>query len=426
MGRDYYEILEVEREVDAPGLKRAYRQLAMKYHPDKNPEGAEQFKEIQHAYEVLSDPEKRSVYDRYGEEGLDGNGRGGPGGMGQGFPEEMFGDFFTGFFGHPGSFNRGGPSTTKPTKEVKQTLETTLEDLYSGKTFRMAIQKKVVCNVCHGQGSKTGRKVKCRTCRGEGFTITTRTLAPGLNQRIQVLCSACQGKGKIIPKKDRCRRCHGTKVVDGRKVLRVTVEPGMKSGQTIVLEGEGDQTPGLPTPDVIFTLQCQPHPVFQRRGDDLHATVDISLMEALCGFSRPVLVHLDGRSLVVDHPAGSIIRPGDVQCIYGEGMPLLGKQHLKGTLYLSFQLVFPPDQWLSDPKQVDQLRQLLTTTATPNMPSVGENSERVTLSRIPPDQSPFHNNDEEEDEEHYSEEYTYDGAHYDDDEPGFEPECVQQ
>ncbi|KAJ1982990.1 DnaJ sub A member 2 [Dimargaris verticillata] len=392
MGRDFYEILEVEREVDAPRLKKAYRQLAMRYHPDKNPEGADKFKEVQHAYEILSDPERRAVYDEFGEEGLNA---GHSGAEGFGF-DDLFSAMFNGSepygqpeFGFPfdpyGAGPRGAPRSRS--KETAHELEVDLTDLYLGKTFRMGIEKSIVCQACTGTGSRTGRTFKCKPCKGAGFTMGARQLAPGLTQRIQVLCQTCHGEGRVIRKKDLCRKCHGEKTVSARKVLHVEVKPGMKTGERIVLSGEGDQAPDQPTPDLVFVLKAKAHPVFTRRGNDLLATVSINLAEALTGFSRPLVTHLDGRQLVVTQAPGEIICPGAVKCIYGEGMPVPGRDHIKGALYLQFQVDFPLSHWLPSDQQYAALRALLPNPTVSS--SAAENPANVTLANVAAGSNPF-------------------------------------
>ncbi|KAJ1926466.1 DnaJ-like protein xdj1 [Tieghemiomyces parasiticus] len=443
MTRDYYEILEVEREVDDHGLKRSYRRLAMQFHPDKNPEGADQFKELQHAYEVLSDPQRRAHYDQFGEDENAGRGSGG----GHPFPDDLFAEMFggTGFFAGGGGgaefdpFGMGGGMGSNPygprggpragaAKDSQADLEVTLEDLYRGKKFRMAIEKKVQCTQCDGSGSRTGKTYKCKPCHGEGFTLTTRMLAPGLSQRVQVLCPTCNGEGRVIRKQDRCRRCHGEKLQNARKVLTVTIEPGMRDGQRIVLAGEGDHQPGQPTPALVFVLHQAPHPTFRRREHDLHAAVRITLGEALAGFDRQVLTHLDGRGLIVAQPAGQVIRPGDIKCIYQEGMPHPGKPHLRGALYLTFEVDYPAPDWFTA-ERLSALRALL-----PDAPSIetADDTKRVKLSDVAADDNPFNGTHRFDHDDNHGDEDRYSGdqGHYysagDEGGEGPEVECAQQ
>ncbi|ORX90055.1 dnaJ-like protein subfamily A member 2-like protein [Basidiobolus meristosporus CBS 931.73] len=340
----YYEILGVERDATDSEIKKAYRKLAMKFHPDKNPDEGEKFKEISHAYEILSDPDKREHYDRFGEEG--GNG-GGDYGMN---PEDIFAQFFGGGFGGP-SFGAGGPRNWKQRGEdIVHPLKVTLEDLYNGKATKMALQRNVICSHCHGKGGKSGAVKKCTSCDGHGVKMTMRQIAPGMMQQMQVACTSCDGKGEIIKEKDRCKKCKGKKVTNERKILEAFIDKGMKDGQKIVVKGEADQEPGIETGDVVLVVKQQDHDTFERKGADLLAHVKITLTEALCGFSKCIVTHLDGRGLVVNHPPGEVIKPGDVKCIMGEGMPQYKRPFDKGNLYVQFDVEFPPNGWLSNPE----------------------------------------------------------------------------
>jgi DnaJ homolog subfamily A member 2 len=181
------------------------------------------------------------------------------------------------------------------------------------------------------------------------------------NHYMQVTCSECQGSGKQIPAKDRCKKCKGTKLTEEKKTLEFWIEKGMRDGERIILKGEADQEPGKETGDVIFILDEQPHEVFERKGTNLFAKLKISLMEALCGFSRIVIKTLDGRGLKYTHRVekGQVIRPGEVFKITGEGMPLGKKSEGKGDLFLKAEIEFPEDGWLTNPGEMDLLRSLL-------------------------------------------------------------------
>ncbi|KAJ1994849.1 DnaJ-like protein xdj1 [Dimargaris cristalligena] len=433
MSQTYYEVLEVDEQIDEHGLKRAYRKMAMKFHPDKNPEGADRFKEIQHAYEILSDPDSRRMYDQFGEAGLDG--AGGPGGHSGGhpFPDDIFADIFGGteFFGGP---NMGGgppppssrPQRSGPAQEKPHDVDVSLADLYTGKKFRMALEKKVVCGVCDGSGSRTGKTFKCKPCGGQGFTLATRTLAPGLTQRIQVVCSGCHGEGRIIRKKDQCRKCHGEKVVRARKVVTITVEPGMADGDRITLAGQGDQTPGQDAPDVIFVLRQTEDAKFQRKDNDLHTAVSISLGEALVGFNRQLVTHLDGRGLVVNQPTGKVVRPGQVKCIYNEGMPHRGKPYLRGALYLTIDIIFPPDHWIKEAREVAALSDLLPSLSAQDTPAPAESTTTVALAQVADDDNPFAQPEPAHGHQHYDGPHDYDEFHQYGGGAPPEMECNQQ
>ena len=278
----------------------------MKYHPDKNPNAGERFKEISHAYEVLSDEQKRNIYDQYGEEGLSGEGPG----MGAGSAEELFAQFFGGGLGGGIFGDRGASQPRGPRKgrDLVHALKVTLEDLYKGKVSKLALQKTVLCPKCKGKGGKEGSIKTCKGCNGTGQKIVMRQMGPMI-QRFQALCPDCNGEGEIIPAKDKCKECHGKKVTNERKVLNVHVDKGMQEGQRITFTGEADQAPNTIPGDVIFVIETKEHDRFQRKGDDLFYHAKIDLLTALAG-GQIAVEHLDERVLLVNILPGEVIKPG--------------------------------------------------------------------------------------------------------------------
>jgi DnaJ family protein A protein 2 len=328
-----YNILGVPKDVNETDLKKAYRKLALKFHPDKNPGAEDKFKEISVAYDVLSDPEKRELYDRYGEEGL----KEGAGGAGA---QDLFSQMFGMFGGGPGG---GGGRQRGPRKgeELVQELKVSLEDLYKGKTSRLALSKQVICTDCKGKGSSNPNAVtKCSECRGQGVRVTLRQIGPGMVQQMQQTCPACQGSGEGIKDADKCKKCGGKKTCNERKVLEVHVERGMRDKKRIVFNEEGDQAPDMVPGDIVLVIREKPHDLFKRNGDDLMMSHKITLNEALTGFKVPI-PHLDGRTLLVTQPIGSITRPGEYKAIDGEGMPRHRHPELKGKLIILFDVEFP-------------------------------------------------------------------------------------
>lgn len=318
-----YDLLGVSPEADDNQLKKAYRKLAMKYHPDKNKEeGAqEKFKNISAAYEVLSDPEKRETYNTYGEQGLkEGGGRGG----GSGDPFDIFNMFF-------GGGGRGGFSSRQrgPTKgpDVKHVLPVTLEQMYNGVTKKLSLQKKVCCRACEGEGvapdfaDRKDKILTCPDCRGQGVKMTTRSLGPGMIQQMQSACHACKAQGKSINPKYKCQVCKGAKLSKDKSILEVHVEKGMQEGTKIFFRGEGDEEPGIEPGDVVIVLQEKQHDTFERRENDLYMNMEIDLVDALCGLSRSVMT-LDDRQLIVSTLSGEVIKHDDIKMIRGEGMPI--------------------------------------------------------------------------------------------------------
>ncbi|XP_022918984.1 dnaJ homolog subfamily A member 2-like [Onthophagus taurus] len=366
-----YEILGVSRSASDNEIKKQYRKLAKEYHPDKNPQAGDKFKEISYAYEVLSDPKKRQVYDKYGLKGMQEGAQEG------GFGGDLFSHLFGGdlFGGFPG-FGPGVRRQRQRGEDTIHPLKVSLEDMYNGKTAKLQLSKNVICASCRGKGGKTGAVQPCRTCKGCGVKVSYRQLAPGMTQQMQSRCSDCQGEGEVINEKDRCPTCHGKKVCNETKILEVHVDKGMTENQKIFFRGEGDQQPDVEPGDVVIILQQKSHEKFQRNGDDLYFNYTINLTEALCGFSF-VVHHLDGRDLVVKHPPGQVIKPGDVKAVVGEGMPHYKNPFEKGNLYVTFDIKFPEKNFTSENK-LKLLETLLPPRPDFKKP-VGEHVEDVDL-----------------------------------------------
>jgi len=327
----FYDCLGVSPDASEGDIKKAYRKLAMQYHPDKNPspEAAEKFKELTQAYEVLSDEDKRKTYDRHGEAGL---GEGGSSGM-------SAQDIFSRFFGGGGG---GGGRGESRGKDVGHALPVSLEDLYNGKTRKLALNKQVICPQCEGSGSKIkGKAATCVDCRGQGVRIIVRQVGPGMMQQMQATCPACRGEGIAVAPQDRCSSCNGNRVTQEKKILEVQVDKGMKNNDKITFSREGDQHPDIKIPgDVVIVLQEKKHDRFERRGQDLFMKKSISLLEALCGFAFPV-TQLDGRVLLIKSQPGEIVKPGEVKSVPGEGMPKHRNPFDKGFLLIEFDVELP-------------------------------------------------------------------------------------
>jgi len=343
-----YDILEVAPDASQDEIKKAYRKMAIKYHPDKNPNAEDKFKEISVAYEILNDPEKRALYDKYGEEGLKEGG---------GFDGE---DIFS-FFGFPfGRRGAGGPQRPQKRKgqDAAMAYPVTLEELYNGKSTKFKLNKTVVCATCEGKGSKNpGSVTKCKGCDGSGITVTMRHLGFGMVQQLQEKCRQCGGEGEVIKQKDRCETCAGNKVVAENKILEVFIDKGMQHNQKITFVGEADQAPDIIPGDIVLVLQQKPHEVFKRDRDDLICEKTIKLAESLCGFQF-VLTHLDGRKILVRSNPGEVTKPGDVKCIEKEGMPHYKSPFEKGRLLIKFNIEFP-ESGVLNPDHFKLLRNLL-------------------------------------------------------------------
>lgn len=356
---DFYQILGVNRGASQDEIKKAYRTLAMKYHPDRNPEPAsqEKFKSITEAYTVLSDENKRRTYDQFGEEGVN-SGFGGMGGMGGMSAEEIFAQMFGGGFpgggGAGAEFGEspfgewggmGGGRVEKRTPDMEHVIPVTLEDLFSGKTTFIDYTKQVNCGTCRGSGAKPPHKpTKCSACRGTGTRVITRQFGPGMMQQSVGECPTCHGAGEIVAAAHKCTDCHGNKVVSKSHRLTVNIPRGARPNETIVFSGEANQHPGATTGDVRVYLDVKPHPLFKRlKNDDLLVEHPISLANALSGFEFTIQT-LDKRLLVVREafgkPGSHIIKPGAIKMIPNEGMPSRTTGR-RGNLYIRFKVDFP-------------------------------------------------------------------------------------
>ena len=290
---DYYETLGVERTADEKELKTAFRKMAMKYHPDRNPDNptAEQsFKELNEAYEVLKNGEKRAAYDQYGHAGVDPNGAGAGfgGGGGSGNFSDIFGDVFGDIFGGAGG-GRGGRSHVQRGADLRYNLELDLEDAVSGSNVKIRVPTMVHCGTCDGSGAKKGTSpVDCTTCGGVGQVRMQQGFFS-----VQQTCPRCHGQGKMI--KDPCYQCHGAGRVEEHKNLSVKIPPGVDTGDRIRLTGEGEAgLHGGPAGDLYVQVSVRPHRIFTREGRDLYCEVPISFVDAAIGGDLEVPT-LDGR-----------------------------------------------------------------------------------------------------------------------------------
>lgn len=316
-----YRVLGVSKKCSQSDIKKAYRKLAKLHHPDKggNPE---KFKEVTKAHEILSDPDKRETYDKYGEEGLEG-GRGGGG------PTDIF-DLFTGGM----SGRRGGSRRKRKGEDVQFPLKLDLKDLYMGTTKKLRLTKNIICKICSGKGGKGVQK--CRNCKGQGSVMVIRQLGPSMIQQMQTACNQCKGKGEVISEGGRCRACKGNKVTSETKTLDVRVNPGMRHGQRVVFSGEADEAPDMLPGNVVVVLQQKEHRLFKREGKHLLITKKLSLMESLCGFEF-VIEHLDGRRLLIKSEPNTVYKHGSALCIEEEGM---NESYDRGNLYIEFEVEF--------------------------------------------------------------------------------------
>ena len=279
--RDFYEILGINRDASDEDIKKAYRKLAMKFHPDRNPDNPkaeESFKEAKEAYEILSDAQKRTAYDQYGHAGVDPQAGMGAGGAGMGGFADAFSDIFGDIFGAGGRGGGGGRSNVYRGADLRYNLEVTLEEAARGTETRIRIPTMAECEICHGSGAKKGSEPKtCPTCSGHGQVRMQQGFFS-----IQQTCPKCHGTGRYIP--DPCGTCSGSGRVKQHKTLSVKIPSGIDEGDRIRLTGEGE--PGVnggPPGDLYVQIHLKAHSVFQRDHDDLHCEMPVSFATAALG-----------------------------------------------------------------------------------------------------------------------------------------------
>ena len=331
--RDYYEVLGVTRTANDGELKVAYRKLAMKWHPDRNPGDKDcehHFKEINEAYDVLKDGDKRAAYDRFGHAAFEQGMGGGGAGFGQDFGS-TFADIFEGIFGMGGA--RGRASGRERGADLRYNMEITLEEAFVGKTAQVRIPTSVTCETCSGSGAKAGTQPKvCKTCGGHGRVRQTQ----GGFFTIERTCPSCHGRGQVI--EDPCPSCSGSGRVTRERNLSVNIPPGVEDGTRIRLAGEGEAgVRGGPAGDLYIFLSLATHEFFQRDGADLHCRVPISVVTAALGgaFEVPTI---DGAKTKVKVPEGT--QSGRRFRLHGRGMPVLRSKQT-GDMYVQVMVETP-------------------------------------------------------------------------------------
>ncbi len=360
--RDYYEVLGVAREIDEPGLKTAYRKLALKYHPDRNPDDAsaeEKFKEAAEAYSVLSDPQKRAAYNRYGHQGLQGMG------ANAGFDPAAFtdfsdilGDMFSDLFG--GGRRAGGRSRAQRGDDLRYDLEISLEDSIRGLSVDIQVPRLDLCSRCQGSGAeKNDGLVTCPMCHGRGEVIYQQSFL-----QIRRTCGQCGGRGQIVRRP--CTECHGERQVRTERKLKVTIPPGVDTGTHLKLGQEGQS--GLnsgPPGDLYVVIKVKEHPIFERKNDELHCTVPINLAQAALGTEINLLT-FDGLE-TVKIPEGA--QSGAYVRLKNLGMPRL-QGGGRGDLFVHIDVRVPSKLTREQRRLFEQLRETLPAENEPHEKSI--------------------------------------------------------
>lgn len=319
--KDLYEVLGISKTASDDEIKKAYRKLAMKYHPDRNPdnkEAEEKFKEVQKAYDVLSDAKKRAQYDQFGDASFDPNQMGGGfGGFGGGGFD--FGDIFSQMFGGGGAASQSGYQGA----DLRYDIQITLEEASSGIKRKINIPTHEECDVCQGSGAKVGTSAEtCPDCHGTGTIHIQQAIF-----RLQQTCQRCRGSGKVI--KDPCIKCHGTGKVKTKKTLEISIPAGIDNGQAIRLSGQGEPgVNGAPSGDLLVYVIIKPHDIFERDGRDLHCELPISFTTAALGGEVEVPT-LQGKAKI-NIPAGT--QNGKRLRLKGKGITSL-RGPMQGDLY---------------------------------------------------------------------------------------------
>lgn len=344
---DYYALLGLSKDADERQIKKAYRSLSKRWHPDKNPddESAKQkFVDIAEAYDVLIDPEVRKIYDQYGHDGVQQHRQGGrPGARHDPF------DLFSQFFGGGGHFGRG----QRKGQNMEIRIEVPLRNFYTGADHEFKVEKQVICQKCEGSGSEDGQREQCHKCHGQGMVIQKQMLAPGIFQQMQMQCDVCGGKGSTV--KHACKTCGGHRVVRQEEQYDLTVEKGMPKGVRVTYENEGDESPDWIAGDlVVHLVEQEPRlgkdekertdgTFFRRKDQNLFWREVLSLREAWMGDWARNLTHLDGHVVQLSRKRGQVVQPGTVEVVEGEGMPIWrhedGPTH--GNLHVEFVVVLP-------------------------------------------------------------------------------------
>jgi len=392
---NYYDILGISKDAEPSDIKKAYKKLAMKHHPDRNQGSKDSekiFKDVSNAYNVLSNPEKKQMYDQFGEEGL-----GGGGGMN---PMDLFGSMFGGGGGGLGGMMEGmmggglggmmsgmmgGMMGSEQDKHIKHTLSITLNQIYTGFSDKITVTRKKICTRCKGVGGTSGFERKCTECNGQGCTIKMTQMGPGMFRQEKITCNVCQGAKTFINRTCACAECKGEKYMQETVVLDVYVEPGTPNHKTITLLQEGHECINENPGDVIVCLYTLEHSIYKRHGLHLYMEVDIPLVDALTGY-RAIIELLSGETKLIATKPGDIITQDSYRIYKNAG--LLYNDNI-GDLIIKYNVVFP------DSLRSQQIKGLLMIFKKKEVARNKQTTEKVYLSKEEVDLSALQDTDEE-------------------------------
>ena len=343
--RDFYEVLGVSKTASDDEIKKAYKKMAIKYHPDRNPgnkEAEEKFKEAAEAYDVLRDPQKRQQYDRFGPDAFAPGAGGFGGGAGMSMDDifSMFGDIFGGGgFGGFGGFGSGGGQRRKPVykgQDLRMRIELDLSEIVNGVTKKFNLKTDVPCSHCNGTGSEDGQEATCSTCNGQGVVYKTRQTMLGIMQT-QNVCDTCGGEGTVI--KNKCKHCHGEGIVKGEKQVEIELPAGLVEGYAYNFQGKGGAgRRGGVDGDLQILVHEKPHPDLVRDGCDLVYNLLLTIPQAVLGTTLEVPTH-DGKAKITI-PAGT--QPGTVLRLRNKGIPDINSySHQRGDQIINVSVYMP-------------------------------------------------------------------------------------
>jgi DnaJ-class molecular chaperone len=348
MGKNYYDILGISKDADETEIKKAYRKLAIKWHPDKNPENKEEaeekFKEISDAYSILSDPNKRNTYDNFGEEGLNNNG------MGEHFTTNP-NDIFKMFFGQNTPFSENPFGNHHMNQQMRRKSEPkiiniplTLKDFYNGTKKKITIKLKKICNECEGLGGLN--PVTCNECNGNGIKIIERMLGPGFVQRTQIICNGCNGQKKKITSK--CNNCSQSGSINIEKQFLLIIDPGSENEEKKIFSNMGDEMYGEEKGDVIFVLKEEENKIFTRINNDIIYYYNITLCDSIIG-TIISFDHINEKKIT--YKESHMIKNNSYNILKNKGMPIKGENRF-GDLYVVYNIKYPSKTLTINEKEI--------------------------------------------------------------------------